>query len=930
MYTATGSSSLMRANLALAHSENIDSFGYWVRRRRLALDLTQAELARKVNCARVTIVKIERDERRPSRQMARLLAASLAIPADQTERFIAAGLGERAVAWMVHAEPPLAMPRPAPAATPPTNLPTPATPFVGRQLELNQLCARLDDPTCQLLTLLGPGGFGKTRLALRLGELALERPQRFPDGVYWVALDGLESLELVAPAIAAAIGFTFYEQQAQASQLLAYLAGKQMLLILDNAEGMLDPDLVERLLTHAPGVKLVVTTREALKLQQEWLNPIGGMRVDAGGEDGMGAPPDLHADAIALFQQCAQRAHPDFDLARVGSYVQQICRIVDGAPLAIELAAAWLKALPCEQVLRELTDSNDLLATSLRNVPARHRSMRAVLDQSWRHLTAEEQRVFRQLSVFEGGFRLAAAQTIVQAPLWVLASLVEKAMLYLAADGRYRIHPLLQRLGAEYLAQQADELTRGQAQHCAYFVAFVTARSGALAGPDQRLALHELQDDWDNLRAAWLYAAQHGRLAHLRGALAGVFRFRWMQSRYAEGERLAMQALASPDAGAWPDEERAVRVALLAYRARFAATLGAHDQAHAWAHVALQDALQFGMRAELALGQYVTGLIEAELGHGDRAIEHLERAYQLYGELGDTLGMADAALRLAASQMNLKSQFARAGPLVAHSVDLYRTLGDRYDMAEALEICAWLSWMAGDPDAYERLSRECWETAHAAGNWRLAASVQGSFALVAAARGQWDAAIALMQEQVARRQRLGHVTEIKHALNFLCGIYAEAGRYTSAMALLTTYPDMWRTPWTAQAQIGAGAFGEAMRYLPQETADKLAMDHGYDMALYLVAWAMLLDSECELAHGEDALAGQPLLRAERTVLAYEVLSAVQASEPRDPARHTQVERLLANLREKAGDAVAGYPALRQPVRSIRELAQAMLAIRICG
>ncbi len=259
------------------------SFGYWLRRRRLALDLTQADLARAVNCATITIAKIERDERRPSRQMAALLADHLAVPPDARAAFLAAALGEAPVDRLALDDRPLPPPA-APAATPPpppSSLPTPATPFVGRRPELERLAATLADPACRLLTLLGAGGFGKTRLAIRLGELSLAQPQEFPDGVFFVPLDGLAGGELVIPAIAAALAFTFYAQEGQEQQLLRYLAPKRLLLILDNAEGILDADLVLRLLVAAPHVKLLATSRAALNLQQEWLHPIGGLATGA-------------------------------------------------------------------------------------------------------------------------------------------------------------------------------------------------------------------------------------------------------------------------------------------------------------------------------------------------------------------------------------------------------------------------------------------------------------------------------------------------------------------------------------------------------------------------------------------------------------------------------------------------------------------------
>jgi predicted ATPase len=330
----------------------------------------------------------------------------------------------------------------------------------------------------------------------------------------------LENSGLVVPALAAALDLTFYEQREQESQLLGYLAGKHLLVILDNAEEILDANLVERMLMHAPAVKMVITTRAALNLQQEWFHPIGGMAVDAMEDDqALAAPGATHADAVALFQQCGQRAHPDFDLTRELLHVQRICRLVDGAPLAIELAAAWLKALPCEQVAQEMARSTDFLATSLRNVPARHRIMRAVLEQSWHYLTVDEKRVFRQLSVFEGGFRPSAAQAVADAPLWVLATLVEKSMLHLAQDGRYRIHALLRQLGVEKLAANPQEDAHCRARHSDYSLTFLRDRSSDIVGPRQQVVLREIQEELDNIRTAWLYAAQQGRLMQMGGAM---------------------------------------------------------------------------------------------------------------------------------------------------------------------------------------------------------------------------------------------------------------------------------------------------------------------------------------------------------------------------------------------------------------------------
>ncbi len=253
------------------------SFGYWIRRQRMALDLTQARLARQVGCATVTISKIERDERRPSRQMAGLLADNLAIHDDERRQFLAAALGEQATDRISLTHQPLESPAQESQLRRLSKIPVSPTPFIGRRQELADLSAQLEDPACRLLTLVGLGGFGKTRLAMRLGELSLEKSELFADGVFFVALDGLADGELVTPAIAAALQFAFQEQQDETDQLLSYLANKQLLLILDNADQILVGDSIEAILARASQVKILATSREALNFQQEWFHPLDGL-----------------------------------------------------------------------------------------------------------------------------------------------------------------------------------------------------------------------------------------------------------------------------------------------------------------------------------------------------------------------------------------------------------------------------------------------------------------------------------------------------------------------------------------------------------------------------------------------------------------------------------------------------------------------------
>lgn len=418
--------------------DSIDSFGYWVRRLRKALDLTQATLAQRVGCALVTIQKIEQDQRRPSRQLAALLADQLLIPEVDRDQFISMARGEFVTATLSAS---------AGVGTPlfKHNLPSPTTPFIGRQNEVADIIRRLEDPACRLLVLVGPGGIGKTRLAIQAGQTLLNTPPAeatFRHAIYFISLTAVSSPNDIVTAIAEAANFTFYGSASPKQQLLDYLRAKEILLLLDNFEHLLAPseekngggmDLIAEILAVAPAVKFLVTSREAINLQEAWFHPIAGLAFPelspAPSAQKESTVEEIETyDAVRLFAQSARRARVNFSLAAEQKSVIRICQLVEGMPLAIELAAAWLKVLPCVGIAQEIERSLDFLATSMHNMPARHRSMRAVFEQSWRLLSGAEQTVLQRLSAFRGSFRPEAANQVAGASLAVLAALVDKSL----------------------------------------------------------------------------------------------------------------------------------------------------------------------------------------------------------------------------------------------------------------------------------------------------------------------------------------------------------------------------------------------------------------------------------------------------------------------------------------------------------------------
>lgn len=911
----------------MASAESTASFGYWVRRQRLALDLTQAELARQVGCATVTISKIERDERRPSRQLAQLLAARLAISADQQREFLAAALGDLATDRLSLVNQPTWPHAPPANSRALSGLPIPLTPFVGRRQELQLLEQRLTDGACRLLTLVGPGGFGKTRLAVRLGEIACEYEELFPDGVCYVALDGIERSDGVVSAVAGTLRIAFYEQRDQTAQLLSFLAAKQLLLIFDNAEGILDAVFVEKILTGAPNVKLVVTTREALGLSHEWFFPVGGLSLAEPGADGGGAPAT--DEAVQLFLQCAQRARSDFDLDQELEHVVRICRAVDGVPLAIELAAAWLRALPCAQVAQAVEHSLDMLTSPLRNAAERHRSMRFILERTWEYLTGVEKRIFRQLSVFTGGFQPDAAQAVVGAPLPVLASLVEKSVVQLGHGGRYHMHALLRRLASEKLAGEVEELAAVRTRHSDFYMAFLADRHFSVTGSDQLAVLAEVERELANIQLASIYAAREGRLATSQAAFDCLFRFLWLRGLYVEGKTLLEQILAAGSQPAPGGDVLAIPHELTLYLAQFAAAAGAYDQAQALLASEANRVLEAGTPAEQALYYDVAGMIAEHLGDADGALDNLRTAYGMYGLLGDVRGTATVALRLGYALVSFRGDLRACQRLSQESLRLFRQLGDPSSMAEALNHIGWMSVTAGDVEQAEKSYEESLLLAQTVGNRLVVAEAIGGLGQVAWSRGDLDAAAELMLERLARMQEIGHENQTLGSLAFLCGVYAHAARYDDAVTLIESYPNLWRSPWTAQAQIGAGMFQEAMGYLPKETALHLAVHNTYSLSRCLVAWAMLLTSSCDLARQPDpSAAAASMTRAERSKKAVELLSFVRAYPETDLPTRLHAAQLLEQLQERQEFVPMEISPAPERPQSLEQLVLELLAVRL--
>lgn len=401
------------------------------------------------------------------------------------------------------------------------NLPPQMTPFVGREAECRELAQRLAQPACRLLSLVGPGGIGKTRLAL---QVAYENRNAFLHGVCFVPLAAVQSPMWLLSAIADALHLHSTGQADLKASLLDVLREREMLLVLDNFEQLVETggDLLLDILSVAPEVKLLVTTRERLHLYGETVFEVTGLNVPGETE----TTDVVGYDAVAFFLQCADRMRAGFaPSSDEWAAIVRICRLVEGMPLGIELAAASVQAFSCQEIAAQMAQSLAFLSTTLRGVPARHCSVRAAFDASWQRLSADEQRVFASLSVFRGGFDSTAAAKSVGASPLLLARLGDRSFISRASTGRYTLHELLHQYAAEKLAADPGEMYRVQEAHCACYADFVHDCYERFLAGEQREALDAIERDIENVCAAWSWAIEQGRYPRIAQMLDGLYTF---------------------------------------------------------------------------------------------------------------------------------------------------------------------------------------------------------------------------------------------------------------------------------------------------------------------------------------------------------------------------------------------------------------------
>ena len=744
------------------------SFGEWIRKRRNSLGLTQEAIAEQVGYSIAMIRKIEDGERRPSARAALLLAQALEIPEDQRDVFLKVARQEYAVDRLGPLGEGETFPWQA-ASRPRANLPLPATLFIGREAELVRLTNLLQDSASRLIVLIGLAGTGKTRLALQVAHSQLDR---FSDGVFFVSLGPLSSPEMIVTSIGAAISFQFHESNEPLEQLLRYLREKQMLLVLDNFEHLVEEaGLLTTIMQAAPGIKILVTSRERLHLQTEWVVEVKGLPYPSSSEGDSLEKVESY-EAVQLFLQHALRVDPAFSLNKENrELVARICQLTEGMPLGIELAAAWVRVLSCQQIAQEIESNLDFLKASARDFPERHRSLRAALDHSWNLLSAGEQTVFQRLSVFRGGFRREAAQEVTGAGLEELTSLLDKSLLKRVEEERYDLHELVRQYAASHLQSDPQEDARVQERHSSFYAALLERWEEKIASPSQMEALAEMDVEIDNVRVAWnwMVAHPHGQIANIAKSLHSLWRFHDIRGRFREGEVLMRQAAMMlqtlDEKEAARDAERSIVLGrVLAELGYFCAYLGRYEEAREVLGQSLTLLRALTDQAALAHTLAVLGYMKTRLGEFQEARGHAEESLSIYRALGNQDRMLYCLVTLSYIHMSQR-EYEKAYELSNEGLAISRDiLGDPLATEHCLLSLSSAASHLGQYAEAKRWAEESLQISKAINHRPGIGETLKLLGMIAHKLGQTNHAVTLLRQSVSQFREMGDRTLIADAL----------------------------------------------------------------------------------------------------------------------------------------------------------------------
>lgn len=667
------------------------------------------------------------------------------------------------------------------------NLPTALTSFFGRETEIARITARLNNPDCRLLTIVGTGGIGKTRLAL---EAAANSLGSYRDGVYFVPLASIPpgQADFIISAIAKAVGFTFAGTDEPKIQLLNFLHEKQMLLLLDNFEHLIDGrGLVTEYLQLAPSLKLLVTSREPLNLQAEWLIRVLGLSYPTISLQN-GENPARYS-ALKLFAERANRLDEHFALTQKSSpHIIRICQIVEGMPLAIELAAAASKWQPIHKIAEQIGHNLDLMQTSLQDMDTRHQSLRGVLDWSYSLLKDVEQTVFRQLSVFVGEWTLEAARDICKGSgiagdiiPSTLNNLVDKSLVLrneINGDFRYHMLEPVQQFGTECLIK-ANEMRALKERHLWFYTTFAEEKERFLVDTDQYKWFCTIEYEHANLRGALTWSVGEGDI-RLGARLAKATWSFWYRRDYvAEGAKWLELILQNRTTIRDPH----VLAALNWQLGTFLIVQGATETAHFHYSEARLLAAACDDKHTLSRSLGGLGVIAAIQRNPSEAEEFLKNSLSLARQANGKHLIAEALTTMGWHHRN-QGEINPARAELEEAVKLFTEVGDLSAIAEVKNVLGVLSYLMGDyNDSYMYLS-DSLRISQEMSNQRHAAIAFLSLGELAFFQSNIAESGRLLRDGLIRIMRTGNRIVIPSTLEFLGFVAVAEGQFWRSAKIL--------------------------------------------------------------------------------------------------------------------------------------------------
>ncbi len=753
--------------------------------------------------------------------------------------------------------------------------PTQLTPFVGRAHELALLSERMREPACRLLTLVGPGGVGKTRLAI---ELASQQASYYRDGVFVAALSPLQSPAHLMMALADVLQLAFYGREAPETQLLNYLSDKQMLLVLDNFEHLLEAaSFIIEMLLAAPELRIIVTSQARLQLQAEWIFDVGGMHVPSGHLNGS----TLDSDAVRLFVARASQIRADFALTdQLKAPIVRICRLVHGIPLGIELAAAWVRDYSCTEIADRIERSLDFLHTAMRDVPIRHRSLRAVFDHAWKLLTPEEQRVLRRLAVFDGVISEQAALYVTGAAPAVLTALTAKSLLHITGRDRYAMHQLIRYYAQEKFTEAGDEKDMMRERYAAHMARFMVKQEPLLLGAHQKQAMEDISAELDNVRAMWRWAIAGRRYKMVEQVLESLYRFFEMRGWFVRGSELLEEAI------------------------------------HAWSSGAATAA-----QAEVAL---LVGRLQIRLGILSGHLAHYARAHTLLESGLMVVRQANHKREVTIALANLGHVVGASGDLAAaihlldESLAVAPTVGDQSCLAVALYHRGVAAHVEGDDVTAEEMLRRCLKIRQETGDLQGVAAALVALGRLYADQGNFVAARQRLNENLLVSRELGNLHETTTALDQLGSLAVSSGDYAAA----ATY---YRESLTVARQIGKRA---VMVLALSGLGEVACAQQEFDRAYAFMQTALRLGLEIRaMPHVLSTLTGLANVALQRGALeqAVEWVTFPLHHRASTPSTRARAASLLAELTTRLAPETVEACEARTHQRGLSSLVAAILA-----